>query len=297
VVSIDTESLPITQKTLEGTVHIESSASVEPVPVRVRVVALPSPLNRYLLRPLAGALVAGLPGAAIGWTVGRWALEAPGVISRWAAEPVAPTLFWTVAVGLGWAALGWYRGLKQPAAWLTLYAGGRWLLRALAWAMGLCLLALVGHWSWGHLGPELGGSLPAPSVGAVLLVALAIAALPAVIGEVRSTRPRRQPPAISPGRLRFPLRPLKLAGLGITVLLLLVFLVPVAARAWQQWDLERSWSSARRSAIEAWTELEAGISELLDSLSVRLLERAEPEATPYPTRVPARTPAGQGSSP
>ena len=71
-VGVTTETLPISKAPQEAQITVESNATEEPVavPVRFRVMGMPSQLNRYLLRPLAGLLAGGFIGAVLGWLLG-----------------------------------------------------------------------------------------------------------------------------------------------------------------------------------------------------------------------------------
>jgi len=301
VVSAETEGLAIGQSLWQAQLLVESSATAEPlpVPVQVRVVGMPSQLNRTVLRPAAGALVAGLLGAAIGWALGAAGTPAPG----W-PDDLLPSLrsyysapaFWAAAIGLLWAVMGAVRGLWQPPAWPVSYATGRWLVRTVAWGAALALLAAAAHWSWQRLGPGPAAGIAAPGLGAVVLSALALAILPSTWAEIRSGQRWNVPQAAqaAPGRRRHVSRRVVLGALGVMLILVVVVGLPLLGRAWQQGDVDEVMSSARPWAVDHWTQLETQIGEWVDGILLRSAERRAPV---HPTTVPTPTPAAGGAAP
>jgi hypothetical protein len=295
VVSAGTGGLPISQAPWPAEIVVESSASPQPIaiPVRVRVVGLPSPLNRSVVRPLAGALCAGLLGAALGWALGRWGAAVPGWAAALLPFAVSPAAFWAAVAGLLWAALGAARGLLQPAAWPVSYAAGRWLLRTLLWGAALAALAAEAHWSWERLGPGEGAGIPLPGLGAAMLGALALSAVPSTWSEVRSGRRRGAAAARPVGRWRFVRRPALVVALGVILILAVVVGVPLLGRAWQRIDADQVASQAQEWVQDRWSLLEAQVDGLIDRLTVQHYDRraplrpmatpaAEPAASPLP---------------
>ncbi|HBY97233.1 MAG TPA: hypothetical protein DEP84_25390, partial [Chloroflexi bacterium] len=106
VVTVDSEALLISDRPYETALFIESTASDEPlsVPIQFRIVGMPSRLNRFLVRPLAGVLVAGLPGTAIGWLLGLLLVWMGAGLSGSALSPAvgagAAGLLWAVTGGI-----------------------------------------------------------------------------------------------------------------------------------------------------------------------------------------------------
>lgn len=296
VVSADTEALPISRKPWQAEILVESSASEEAIgtPVRVRVMGMPSRFNRAVLRPLAGAAVAGVLGAGLGWALGQWGV---GPLDSSALAPVsgalaAPWLSWPLAlaalVGLFWAVLGGIRGLLQPPAWPVSYALGRWLVRTLAWAVALTLLAVAGYWAWGRLAPGPGTGSSGPRAISIVLLPPALAILPAVVGEIGSARQVRDTAARAPERSW--LRPLLLAALGVALVLVLVAGALAVGPVWDQASADGTLSSAEGWAVEQWTRLEAGVDDLADQLVLRYYDRrAPPRVTPV--LIPAVNPS------
>lgn len=298
VVSANTQSLPISQEPWGAAIYIESSASEEPVaiPVRVRVVGMPSRLNRSLLRPLAGSISAGLLGAGIGWALGHWGMQAPGWLAELTSRQISSATAWAIFIGLFWALLGWIRGLLQHIAWPTAYATRRWLFRTLAWGAALSLLAGAGYWSFGQLDPDLSTSILDSTGVSVILFALALAILPAVLGEIRSARPAKTIPVRS-ARWRL-LRPLLLAAIGIALALALVAGVQVIGPAWQQFEVKGTLSTAQQWAGDRWAQLEVGVNDFVDQLYIRYYDRRAPvQATPTPTPAPTASPTTESGMP
>lgn len=293
-VSADTEMLAISGTPWLGEIEIESSASEEPisVPVQVRVVGLPSNLNRYLLRPWAGLMSAGLIGAGLGWCLGRWGLPEPDWFAGLTSLQIPWAATLAILVGLLWALLGWIRGVLQPVAWPATYATSRWLLRTLAWGIAFSVLAAVGFWAWGQLDPDPGTGIPGTTTVSAILLALVLAIVPAVIGEVRSARQVKGTPLPSAGR--FLRRPLLVAVIGVALALILAAAVPLLGPAWQQHDVGGTWASAQRWAGERWPGLETSVSDFVDRMYLRyrygdrvLMPTALPAtATPAPTLSP-----------
>jgi hypothetical protein len=244
-------------------------------------------------------------GMVVGWTLGRGFLATSGWVSRLLESPpisdlaLGPAGFWAAVVGSVGLLLGWYRGLEQHPAWSTPYALGRWLLRLLAWGTVLSLIAVAACWSWMSLGPDLADALPQAAsssqvMGAAVLLALAAAMLPATIGQLRSARPPEAPGEAMVGASR---RSFVRMGVGLALVLLLVLGAPLGAKAWQQGDVDRAWSAGRQLVSEQWGHLYEKMEGLMEGLDLSIVTGREPEATPYPTRVPARPPVEKGAAP
>jgi hypothetical protein len=257
---------------------------------------MPSRLNRYLLRPLAGLISAGLLGAGLGWALGRWGMQAPGWLTGQTLPPISSAAVWALLVGLFWALLGWIRGLLQRPAWPTTYATRRWLFRTLAWGAALSLLAGAGYWSFGQLDPDLSTSILDSTGVSVILFALALAILPAVLGEIRSARPAKTT-AVRSARWRL-LRPLLLAAIGIALALALVAGAQVIGPAWQQFEVKGTLSTVQQWARDQWAQLEVGVNDFVDQLYIRYYDRRAPvQATPTPELVSTPSPTAESGPP
>jgi hypothetical protein len=204
---------------------------------------------------------------------------------------LGPAWTWAAAVGGLWALLGALRGGLQPARWPVSYALVRWLGRLLVWAAALCLLAAAAHEGWRWAGPALVPGVAPAGSGGVLLLAAALAIVPATLGEAGAGHRARN----SHGGLggRSALRPLLLAAAGVALVLLVVagaFLVgPTMERleAGGQIDAAQAWVMAR------WTWLETRVAEAMDQLLIRYHDRRAPLApVPGPTPSPAAGGAG-----
>jgi hypothetical protein len=295
LITADTETLSIMQRPWQAEIQVDSSASEDPVvvPVRVRVVAMPSALDRRLLRPLAGAVVASLLGAGLGWAMGHWGAAPPTWFEDWSRGLVAWPVAAAALLGVFWAILGGFRGWKQPLSWPISYATGRWLARMLVWGVALMLLAAASHWAWQQLEPGFGLSLSGPSLTSLVLTALAFAVVPSVLGEIGAARHAED--AIRRPRWRSMLRPLLLAGAGTGFVLVLVAVLLLAGPMWRQFDMEARMSTAGAWAGERWADLEERTEGLMDQLILRYYDRRAPaQPTAVPTAGPA-TPPTSGS--
>ncbi len=162
-VSVDSESLPISQAPHQLELLVESNASAEPVvvPVSLRVMGTPSWFDRFVLRPLAGFIVSGLLGLALGWLLGLAGAPNPFNLQSSIFNPPpglaanAPAV-WAIVVGVLWALLGGIAGLLQPPAYPVLYATGVRLLRTLVWATALALAAALVAWAGTQVRVHLG---------------------------------------------------------------------------------------------------------------------------------------------
>jgi multisubunit Na+/H+ antiporter MnhB subunit len=300
LVRADAGGLPISQTPSQAEVMVESNASAEPtvIPVRVRVVGMPSALNRRLVRPAAGALAAGVLGAGLGWALGRWALGMPGWLTGLERGPAAavgsldPALFWMAVVGFFWAVLGAIRGWLQPASWPVIYATARWLQRTAAWALALEVLAVLSYGSWISFGPD--GGLGAGATTTVLLLAVALAVGPATVADVQSAKQSRPDRAQQEGRSRFLRRPITLALAGLVFLTMVVVGVPLLGRVLEGVDVKGAAASVREWGLERWDELQTTVEGWMDRLE-RKDERRTPVATPVLT--PSPTPTATAGAP
>jgi len=277
-----TDALPISSTPYETSVHVKSSVSDESVevPVSLWVVGKLSPLNRYVTRPLAGALVAGLMGAAVGAGLGLCGIRAPTLFASPAFASMTSPVAIAILVGLYWAALGAVMGYSQPVTWPTPHAIGRWVRRVLVWAAMLSLVASAGLWFSRQLKDLFGLALSSPPFPAAVLVALAAAMLPAAVREIQTGRREREGP-ISPS-VRMQMHPL-VAGVACAALMVLLtaggrVLEPV----WDQYDAHEYSLSSRGWVGQRWGQFEGGVNELLDQLLLRYYDRRAP-AEPTPT--------------
>ncbi|HNS51330.1 MAG TPA: NERD domain-containing protein [Anaerolineae bacterium] len=306
LVTADTSGLPISDTPWQAHLLVESSATAEPVPVGVRVVAMPSPLNRHLVRPLAGALGAGAIGGGLGAALGAAGLALPGWLAGRLPPALTPALFWAALVGLVWALLGAVRGLRQPTSWSVGHAIGRWLLRLAAWGTAFVLLAAAGHLSWTHLGPEPAAGAVHPPIVVVVLLGLALAIVPATLAALWPARAVRGAEAAALGRA-VRRRRTRLAAAALLALALVVGLPPLL-RALQKEDLPATMAPVRTWVGGRWDRLEQKAAEAWERYILRTRDRRAPEqppasATPAPTRtedpagtaIPAALPTGSAT--
>jgi len=271
-VSADTETLLIDPKALRTSLVVECNASEEPVhvPARLRIMPLPSRWDRVLVRPLFGALLAGLIGAAIGWFAGHAGLAVPtfsllegfGEASRW---------FWAVVVGIPWLALGALRGVFQTPAWPLSYATVRWLVRTLFWMAVLCALAIVVIWSGEGLGIETGVHLSETTRLAVLMLAAASSVLPATAGEIGSARAASEGEVH--GLVRMAHRPALIGLVGVLLFVLAVSGVRAFDSVRRMYEGSSFVEQAQAWLTEHWAAWEAEARDFLDTLYVRYYDR------------------------
>ena len=286
-----TDALAISPNPYETNIHFESSVSDESVevPITLRVVGKLAPLNRYVARPLTGALVGGLMGAAVGSGLGLSGFRAPDWFTGIAWTSTSAATF-AILVGLFWAALGAILGYAQPVTWPTLHAVGRWVRRLFVWAATLSVVAVAGLWASRQLSDPLGLALSRAPFGAAVLVALAAAMLPAAVREIQTGRRETIGP-IGPS-VQMQIRPLVVGVACATLMVLLVAGGRVAGFAWDEQGVRDRMVLARGRVGERWGLFEGDVNELLDRFLVRYYDRRAP-AQPTPA-VPALSgrPAG-----
>ena len=290
-VTADTRTLLVSRSPQEAQIAVESSASEQPVmvPVRFRVMGMPSRLNRWVIRPLVSLLVAGLIGAGLGWLL---ALSGVGLPDRltgagWQSPPAS--VAWAIFVGLLWALLAGGRGLLQPLAWPIRYTLGRWLLRTVIWAITFVLIAALALWLWRQITVDFGlRSTPIPWFS-VLLGVLALAIVPGILGELWNTRGANDPDAV------YKQMPLLRPGIIIVstglICLLLVTGGRFAAPALRNFDAGPTLVTAQERAGGELTRFEALVNEGLDQLTLRIYDRRAPApGQPTPTPPPKAQP-------
>jgi hypothetical protein len=274
-VRLETESLPIGQRPSEASISVRSNGSREPleIPVRFRVVGVPSTLNRTLLRPAAGGIVAGLLGAGIGGLLTVGGTPGAGFLSGLSWLPLSPAVVWVLAVALVWAVLGVIRGATQPEAWPTSYAIGRWLFRLLVWTASLTLAGAACFWCWGQLLPG-DGSLSGPAFRWALLIPMALALLPATVGEIRSG-PRMRDTSLRAIRWSF-LRPFIIPLVAIVLALFAALGAPQLRPVIQRLDLPEASASTGEWIETRLVEVGERLDEVIDRLYLRYYDRQAP---------------------
>jgi hypothetical protein len=274
-IHLETESLPIEQRPSEASVIVRSNGSREPlgIPVRFRVVGVPSTLNRYLLRPAAGGVVAGLFGAGIGGLLTVSGAPAAGFLAGLDWLPLSPAAVWVLAVTLLWAALGAMRGATQPEAWPISYAMGRWLFRLLVWVASLTLAGAACLWCWGRLRPEEAALSDAVS-RLTILIPMALAILPATVGEIRSG-PRMRDTSLRAIRWSF-LRPFIIPLAAIVLTLGAALGAPRLRPAIRQLNLPAASASTGAWIETRLAQVEERLDDVIDRLYLRYYDRRAP---------------------
>jgi hypothetical protein len=247
-VRAQTEGLPIGRKPQDAAITVRSNAAEGPVeiPVRFRVVGVPSPLNRIVLRPAAGLAVSGALGAALGAFLGPWGAAVAGLL---------------------WAALGALRGHRQPLAWPVSYATGRWLFRILVWVVSLGLAGAAILWAVGQLRAGDATPLPPALVRTLLLIPVISAILPATLGEIRAGR-EMQDTSLRAVRWSFCRPFLVPIGAGAAALALAVA-APLLRPAFRRVDWAEAGAAAQTWAGERLDQLERTIDGWIDELYLR----------------------------
>jgi hypothetical protein len=312
VVTVDTTPLLIGPESYRAEVLVASSACAEPepVPVRFRVVAMPSSLNRWLLRPLAGLLLAGLFGAVIGWlfarssTVSVLAVSLPilslpvvslpaAPVSEWPFLRALPSmeLLWIAPIALLWAILGAARGATQPPAWPIHFAVYRWLRRTVKWAAGLAVVAALATWGWGR---SLGVDVTRAFYLVAALCGLAAAVLPSTIGEIQSSRALRNPVLLTGRRQAISSAVRGAAGVFLLLVLLSAprFLVPAIGSPQAREALQ----TAQGWGMTGLERMSATIDDLFNQFTLRYYDRrapAEPAAAPASPETPLPVAGGK----
>ena len=293
VVTVDTTSLLIGPEPYRADVLVASSAGAEPqpVPVRFRVVAMPSAFNRPVLRPLAGLLLAGLLGAAIGWLFARSSTVSATELPFLGALP-SMDLIWIAPVALLWAILGAARGASQPPAWPIHFAVYRWLRRTVKWAAVLAVVAALATWGWGR---SLGVDVTRSFYLVAALCGLAAAVLPSTIGEIQTSRALRNPTLLT-GRRRAIGSAVRGAA-GVLLLLALLaaprFLLPAIGSPQAREALQ----TAQGWGVTGLERMSVAIDDLFNQFTLRYYDRrapAEPGAAPVSIETSVPVAGGKG---
>jgi hypothetical protein len=304
-VTADTHTLQITPTPYEETIVVHSNAATEPIglPVRLRMVGTPAPVNRFLHRPFAALILGVLLGGLAGWL---WAQVAPPLPPQLTvALNVSPTLAWVLLVAALWGIIGLVRGALQPPAWPILYVTRRWLVRLAIWA---AILALAGYgtavWWQRNFG------LPGGSVGQLgiqaALIGVMLANIPASMTALRrpaATAPSKKSAAsfataaepLPNGVSSWPRehsRGLAWGAVAVVVLILVLLFAPRLART--EWAGVRSQGevvAAQGWAETQWARLNAAIDGAVNRYYLRRYDRRAPlEPTPAASPTPKATP-------
>ena len=288
-VGVTTETLPISKAPQQAQITVESNATEEPVavPVRFRVMGMPSQLNRYLLRPLAGLLAGGFIGAVLGWLLGLSGVGLPVRFPALEQLPLPASTAWAIAIGLLWALLAGIRGLLQPLAWPVPFTLRRWLLRTLIWAITLALIAIVALSSWRQVDLELGLRMTPISWSSALIAMLALAVVPGILGEIWNTRGARTPASVS--RQLPVVRPGIMIASAAVICALILTGAHFGAPLRQKFDAETTLGSAQEWTRQKLTSFDTTVNGAVDRLYVRLYDRRAP-APPTPAVPPKSTP-------
>jgi len=275
-VRVDTEPLLIAKRPYRAKIWVDSSASDDPVavPVSVRVVSMPSALNRYLLRPVVASVVAGLLGAGVGWLLGSFGIQAPAWATGLAAFPLSTAFAWATLTGLFWALLGAIRGFLQPPVWSIAWAAGRWLARALFWSVVLASLSALALWFMARFYADVETNLADAVRTSIILFAVALAVLPATLGEASSIRPKEEAADKSSTARTF--RRALWGAIGIALVFAALAGIRLVGPAWDRYCLDNKVVSAHEWATDRWARWEAGLNDWVDQMYARYSDRRAP---------------------
>ena len=312
-VSAETLALQISPDPYEEALLVASSAAEEPIPlpIRVRVVAEPALVSRWVQRPLAGLLLGALLGGLSGWL---WAQVAPALPVRITAYlPFSETLAWPLLVLAFWAIIGLGRGLFQPPAWPARYAAGRWLAQLAVWASLLALLGAAAAW-WTQRAFGLFAGPPRDAYVQAALVGVALSTLPASIFSLRRVKApaptTSQQPAAAPGgtigassasdptsESRRNVRRAVWGTVAAAALILALVFTPQLVRTdWTEVRAQENVVTAETWATTQWGRLNSAADDLMNRLYLRYYDRRAPEQ-PKPASTPVRTPAATRTGP
>lgn len=287
-VTVDTANLPISGAAWQADLLIDSSASAQPVrvPVQVRVSGQPSALNRFGLRPLLDAALAGLIGAGIGALLGAsGGLAVPGQAGR-------PGLFWALVIGLLWALLGAVRGLGQRTAWTEAYATARYAAKIGVWLLSLAAAAGLGVVIWGALSEQGGPALLSAAGLRVVLLAMGLAIVPATLSELRAARRAGDTPLGA--ERRGWLQPLLVGVAAVALVAVLALGVRLAGPTWQQMVQSGAVDSTAGWVEQRLLDLDEAAQRAIDRFYLWRYDRPG-EVAPGATATPAATPTAEGA--
>ncbi len=286
VVSADTDKLAIHQAAQPADVVVDSTASEEPIHIlaRVRVTAMPSEAIRWIFRPLFALILSGVLGAGVGALFAYADVPVPAALANLQIYGVNA---WVLFIGVLWAIFGLMRGEMQLPAWPAVYAGVRWVVRALAWAGILALLGVVLVWAW-RLGANTAAVSPERAFELAALVGLALAVIPSSLSEA-GLEARAANPNLVRGRRN--VKQIALISVVLAVVLIgLVtiprYVVPVVGSAATQESLRE----AQVSLSDRWQQLEARANGVFDDLYVRYYDRRASADAATPAVLPAKQP-------
>jgi hypothetical protein len=247
----NTDMLSISAAPEPAEVYLKTNAAEEPLsfPVSVRVMAMPSYLQRFAVRPAFSLLITGLLGIIAGWL-----LELSGALPIWPMGLGMPSAFspWMLVAGI-WALCGVLRGAMQPVAWPLRYASVRWLARVGIWAGALALVGLALSLYWRFAGGSAVYSVP-PAQAVAWLVVLSI--LPATYQEVRADGEGSAPDEEQ-------VRPAQRHLLGPIVLTVFVIVLLLAVPlGWQSMQRSVAYPSGVQGAASLWDKANAWADEM-----------------------------------
>lgn len=289
-VTADTGELLIRKEQYQGCVLVKSNASAAPLqlPVRLRVVAEPTPVTRFVCRPAAGLLSSLVPGALAGWLWGQVAPTLPPQLT--AALHLESAAVWMVAVMALWAMMGLVRGLCQPLPWPIPYALRVWLSRLALWGLALALASFgLAVWWQSNFGPS--GQAHGFLCAQVAAAGLALAVVPATVFALR----RHPMPMLVSGAPslaealgdgpsgKVSSRPRERARRAIWavitalfVVLVLVFVPPLARISAAELATPTAISSFHSWLGEQLEKLNTAVNEVTGELYLRLYDRRAP---------------------
>jgi hypothetical protein len=247
----NTDTLSIGAAPEPAEVYLKTNAAEEPLAyaVSVRVMAMPSFLQRFVVRPAFSLLITGLLGIIAGWF-----LELSGALAVWPLGLGIPDAFspWML-IAIIWGFCGIIRGVMQPPAWPLRYASLRWLTRVGIWAGVMCLVGVGLSLYWRIAGgTALYSIAPAQAVAWMLVLSI----LPATFQELRANGEVRASDEEQ-------VRPARRHLLGpILLVVVVVVLLLAAPLGWQSYQRSAAYPSGVQGASSIWDKANAWADDM-----------------------------------
>ncbi len=268
-VTVNTASLLIDPEPYQASVIVSSPAMQErlEIPVRFRVVPMPSVLHYAVIRPAGAFLLTTVLGAGIGLLIslaGLWPRVVPSLPALFGPQITGAAFF-----GLLWGVMGIIWRALVPPAWPFLYGLWRLLMQVLKWTALLAVTILAGYglavWRLGIPMPLLENL-----IASAVLYGLGLAIVPAALSEIFGVRRRAARELTNAGRIR---RIALLTAALLALLMVVLFLPQAMERIRENAQLQSGWASVQQWMIDIWTRFNNFVDEMLKGFYLRLYDR------------------------